>query len=209
MQKDGFEMKKILPLLAISGVMSILSACTYHEKSNFEFMPDMGYSPGYKGQEGMENGMRRQAPQGTIPRGYTAVGYTSESTGTSYPEFEDAEAAGRALKNPIARTKEHLLRGQKIFNSNCTACHGSMGEGDSAVVKRGYPMPPSLQSDKVRGWADGSIFHVITRGQNLMPSYASQIKPEDRWKVVHYVRAIQRAKKPTAQDLQAYEQDSH
>jgi len=34
-----------------------------------------------------------------------------------------------------------------------------------------------------------------------MPSYASQILPEDRWAVVHYVRALQRAAHPLPQDL--------
>jgi mono/diheme cytochrome c family protein len=64
-------------------------------------------------------------------------------------------------------------------------------------------MPPSLLSEKVRAWPDSRIFHIITRGQNLMPSYASQILPEDRWAAVHYVRALQRAAHPTAADLAA------
>jgi mono/diheme cytochrome c family protein len=34
-----------------------------------------------------------------------------------------------------------------------------------------------------------------------MSSYASQISPEDRWAIVHYIRAVQRAKKPTSEDL--------
>ena len=42
---------------------------------------------------------------------------------------------------------------------------------------------------------------MITRGQNLMPNYASQILPEDRWAVIHYVRALERAANPLPQDL--------
>ncbi|HZE19942.1 MAG TPA: cytochrome c, partial [Candidatus Angelobacter sp.] len=66
-----------------------------------------------------------------------------------------------------------------------------------------FPMPPSLLSEKVSGWPDGRIYHVITRGQNLMPSYSSQILPEDRWAVIHYVRALERAAHPLPQDLRA------
>ena len=40
-------------------------------------------------------------------------------------------------------------------------------------------------------------------GQNLMPSYASQILPEDRWAIILYVRALQRSKHPTPEDLRA------
>ena len=38
---------------------------------------------------------------------------------------------------------------------------------------------------------DGRIFHVITRGSGMMPAYAGQISPDDRWKAVLYVRALQ------------------
>jgi hypothetical protein len=42
-------------------------------------------------------------------------------------------------------------------------------------------------------YPDGRIFHVITRGQGLMASYAVQVLPEDRWAVILHVRTIQRA----------------
>ena len=71
------------------------------------------------------------------------------------------------------------------------------GQGDGYIVPK-FPRPPTLQSDKVRNWPDGNIYHVITMGQNLMPSYASQILPADRWAVIHYVRALQRSQHPTA-----------
>ena len=38
-------------------------------------------------------------------------------------------------------------------------------------------------------------FYVITHGQNLMQTYATQVSPEDRWAVVHYIRALQRSKR--------------
>jgi mono/diheme cytochrome c family protein len=64
-------------------------------------------------------------------------------------------------------------------------------------------MPPVLFSDKVVNWTDGRLYHTITMGQGLMPSYATQILPEQRWAIVHYVRALQRAARPTAADLAA------
>ena len=79
--------------------------------------------------------------------------------------------------------------------------------GDGSIVPK-FPRPPSLQSDKVRQWADGRIFHTITIGQNLMPSYATQISAGDRWAIIHYVRALQRAKHPTAEDLKVLNQES-
>ena len=38
---------------------------------------------------------------------------------------------------------------------------------------------------------DGQLFHVMTRGQGIMVSYAVQVGPEDRWRMVHYIRNLQ------------------
>ena len=45
---------------------------------------------------------------------------------------------------------------------------------------------------------DGQLFHVLTYGQNNMPSYASQLSREDRWNAILYVRTMQAAATPVA-----------
>lgn len=162
-------------------------ACGRHKEPNFTYMPDMAFSPAYKAQKALP----RPPVPGTIPRGYVPYRLTSH------------EEAGTALMNPLPMSRAILVRGQTIFNSYCLACHGPAGEGDGTVVPP-FPRPPSLQSDKIRGYPDGSIFHIISRGQNLMPSYASQISPDDRWAVIHYLRVLQRSKHPTPEDLKAF-----
>ncbi len=127
-------------------------------------------------------------PAGTVSR---------ESS--SYP-YRDVEVAGRELKNPLLPTEKNLKRGEFVFNTYCITCHGPRGEGDGHIVPK-YPRPPTLQSDKIRNYRDGSIYHVITMGQNLMPSYAAQVEPMDRWALIHYIRALQRSKNPLPQDL--------
>ncbi len=134
--------------------------------------------------------------QGTIPRGFEPYAFA-----------KDPEAAGRELKNPLRRTHAVLARGQALFNTYCIVCHGPQGEGNGTIIPK-FPQPPSLQSDKVRGWPDGRIYHVVSSGQNLMPSYASQIAPADRWSIIHYVRVLQRSKNPTSEDLKVAEQES-
>jgi len=48
---------------------------------------------------------------------------------------------------------------------------------------------------------DGEIFNTITNGKNTMMSYADKLSPEDRWAVVAYVRALQRAQQGTVTDV--------
>lgn len=45
------------------------------------------------------------------------------------------------------------------------------------------------------------IYHIITNGQNVMPSYASQISRDERWAIVNYIRVLQRAKNASNADL--------
>jgi len=136
--------------------------------------------------------VNRNPVPGTVPRGFTPYRLAQE----------DTVAAMRELSNPLPRTADVLGRGQRVFLNTCVVCHGELGDGQGYIVPI-YPMPPSLLSEKVRAWPDSRIFHIISRGQNLMPSYASQILPEDRWAAVHYVRALQRAAHPTPADLGA------
>ena len=39
------------------------------------------------------------------------------------------------------------------------------------------------------------------RGQNTMPSYADKFDEDERWAIVLYVRALQRALNPKPEDL--------
>lgn len=183
------ESVMLLVLMALCSCLIVLSGCR-HETPGFTYMPDMSFSPAYKAQE---EGSMRTPPAGTIARGHRP-----------YPYAADPEAAGVNLKNPLPRTAAVMQAGKNLFNTYCIVCHGPSGEGDGYVVPK-FPRPPTLQSDKIKNYPDGRIFHIITMGQNLMPSYASQIEPEERWQIIHYLRALYRSKHPTAQDLKAAE----
>jgi mono/diheme cytochrome c family protein len=174
------------------GLVLSLTGC-HHDKPNVIYMPDMVYSPAIKAQA---EGSMRMPVAGTVSRDFAP-----------YPYKDNPEKAAKELKNPVRPTAAILTRGQHVYNTYCIVCHGPGGEGDGSVVPK-FPRPPSLQSDKIRTLADGGIYHVITVGQNLMPSYASQIAPGDRWAVIHFVRTLQRSKHPTSADLNLSHQES-
>ena len=134
---------------------------------------------------------------GTLPRNYYP--YRFDYLGN---EIKDARAVGELLENPIPITKESLRRGQNRYNIFCIACHGPKGHGDGgAVGANRFPTPPSLHTDQARNYKDGTFYHHIVKGTGQMPSYADKLSPEDRWKTIHYVRALQRAMNPKPEDL--------
>jgi mono/diheme cytochrome c family protein len=126
--------------------------------------------------------LQRPVP-GTVPVGHLPFRYAATP--------EEAVRAGRELTDPFPATAATLARGQAVYQTFCWVCHGSTGQGDGPIIPR-FPNPPAYNSERVRAFPEGQIFHVITRGTAIMPSYAAQISPEDRWKVVRYVETLQR-----------------
>lgn len=121
-------------------------------------------------------------PEGSIPRGFTPFHYGSSPA--------EAERAGRELQNPWNPTPEVRARGEAVYKTFCVPCHGKAGQGDGPVIPR-FPTPPSLTAPHAISLPDGRIYHIIARGQGAMPSHAAQVLPDDRWKVVAYLRALQ------------------
>jgi mono/diheme cytochrome c family protein len=159
-------------------------------KPNFEFLPQMAHSPRYNAfarNPNFADGSTLQRPEpGTIPRGSMPLHYAATP--------QDALRAGEELKSPLdvsnVRARE---RGAFVFSNFCVVCHGAGGTGNGAVAQRGYPPPPSLLAEHAMKMKDGQLFHVLTYGQNNMPSYASQLSRDDRWNVIVYVRTMQAA----------------
>lgn len=179
--------------VALAASLALVGCTRQTEKTIIQYMPHMANTPILKPQRGYEGfgtgtGML-MPPDGTIARGHKPY------------RFESPEEADAKLKNPLTDSTATLARGQKIFTIYCQVCHGPRGHGDGPVVNP-FPIPKSLQSDDMLKWGDGHLFHVITKGQGVMPSYAQQIQPEDRWAVIRYVRALQRADHPTDADVQ-------
>ncbi len=169
-----------------------------YEHNSMQYMPNMHHTKVLIPQRGYDffaNGAgARVPPKGSLAQNQNPYAYTKETLAANVPR------AG----NPLPATHDVVIRGQKVFNNVCIVCHGASGQGDGSVVPP-FQKPPSLTSDKIRGYADSQIFHVITVGQNNMGAYAPVVRESDRWAVIHYIRALQRAANPTEEDLRTFE----
>jgi mono/diheme cytochrome c family protein len=104
---------------------------------------------------------------------------------------------------PFPVTPDVLARGQNRFNVYCTPCHGRVGDGNGFIPSRGLKRPPSYHIDRLRKVPLGYFFDVMTNGFGVMPDYAAQIAPRDRWAIAAYVRALQLSQNASAPDLPA------
>lgn len=131
----------------------------------------------------------REPVKGTVARGFIPE------------EFKDEpEKAGNFLINPLKVDKQNISLGKSKFLIYCSPCHGNFAKGNSRL-KTNFPKPPSLHSNKVRNWPDGRIYHVVTFGKGIMPSYAKQVTRKERWAIILYLRTLQRAFNPMEEDF--------
>jgi mono/diheme cytochrome c family protein len=105
-------------------------------------------------------------------------------------------------KQVVARSggmQAMLERGKQRFGIYCAPCHDNTGSGEGLVKRRAVAsgaaafVPPTFHQDRIRHMPDGQLFATISNGKSNMPPYAMQIKVDDRWSIVAYVRALQMA----------------
>lgn len=92
---------------------------------------------------------------------------------------------------PFSITRDVLERGKERYDIACAPCHGFTGEGDGMVVQRGFPAPPSYGIQRLREAPVGHFVNVMARGYGIMYPQAERVKPEDRWAIAAYIRALQ------------------
>lgn len=162
----------------------------------------------------------RPLPEGTVARSqlrddthlYTGklaqgqpAGETDQSQGVGATPSQNASVSaqyqGFADTFPFPIDERALDRGQERYNVYCSLCHGRTGDGLGMIVRRGYRQPPSYHDDRLRQAPVGYLFDVITNGFGAMPDYSAQIPPEDRWKIIAYIRALQLSRQGTVADV--------
>lgn len=111
---------------------------------------------------------------------------------------------------PVEVTSELMRRGRQRYNIHCATCHGRAGDGNGPVsvralaLEQGTWVPPtSIHAQHVREQPVGKLFNTITNGVRKMPGYGAQIKPEDRWAIVLYIRGLQRSRNASPADVPA------
>ena len=160
----------------------------------------------------------REPVAGTIARGYAGVantGYQSKKrkavlasmkgipiNGSVPYHFEDTEeerlrATAELIDNPFPITDDGLARGKELYETFCGICHGNKGDGNGYLVAEDnpnakYPAQPAiLINDEFTSTSNGRLYHAIIYGKNVMGGYADKMSYEERWQVVHYIRALQ------------------
>lgn len=138
----------------------------------------------------------------------TEAGAVPVMTGSENPDFLLRRGASAAL-NPVeahyrAADPESLISpfdptdpevieaGKKGYFLYCYMCHGPNHDGEATVGQSFAPLPTDLRSFRVQNLSDGQHFKEISYGipGKRQPALATTIFPDDRWRIVHYVKSL-------------------
>jgi len=137
----------------------------------------------------------RPIPEGTVSR---------ERGGLEPSFLTGMGPAGFLTELPVELTTDLLLRGQERYDIYCAPCHNYNGDGQGMIVQRGFPQPASFTAEqRLLDSPVGYYYNAITNGFGRMYSYASRVKPEDRWAISAYIKALQLSQNAQVSDVPA------
>jgi len=174
-----------------------------------EVFPDMDRQAKYKPQAPSkffaDGRADRPLPPAVVPRGRTAA------ADPAFLRTDDFLYRGRAPSGEFARgfppqigiDARFMERGREHYTIYCAPCHGALGDGQGITRAYGMITTASYHDDRIRQMPEGEIFNTITNGKNTMSAYGDKLTPQDRWAVIAYVRALERARMGMPADVPA------
>ncbi|WP_027125675.1 c-type cytochrome [Gelidibacter mesophilus] len=179
-------MKSLFKILVLMVVLVSLASCQNKSRPNYQFFPDMYEPIGYEAYgevEFLPEGMEAKLPaEGSVARGHKPFDIDGS--------IEGYNLAKATLVSPLDSTAIDSPRGGQLYDIYCGVCHGKKGDGQGILVKREKILGVPAFNDQGRALTQGSVYHTIHYGKNVMGSYANQLNEEERWQVVDYVMQL-------------------
>lgn len=209
--KPGYAILSLLLVVVI--VVSFAGFRGDHStRPPMELFPDMNYQDKVKDQVTsafFNDGVASRPPiDGTVAlempaqNDYWATGkWDSTHWGDGIPVHAVRDGA-RALQIDEA----NMNRGRERYTISCEVCHGGTGSGNGITSKYGLNSAANYNTDRIRQMTDGEIFNTISNGKGQMLGYAYNIAVDDRWRIIMYIRALQRSQNAAFADASSAEQ---
>lgn len=197
-------------LFVVIATLSILGIRGQHStKPPLMVFPDMDEQAKYKplmesSFEGWKDGrVCRPVPAGVVARGVDPHAVFEAAYAPSDLRVQTGkDASGAFLERiPVEPTNTLMQLGKEKYAMTCQLCHDPLGTADGLIGKFGLVGAANYHSDRLRLMPDGEIFNTISQGKGQMLPQSDQLSVEERWAVVLYLRALQKARKGTLADV--------
>jgi mono/diheme cytochrome c family protein len=204
----------LLALFVVCALVISIAGCRGSKSGRppIELFPDMDRQPKLRPQAWnafFENQRSSQLPvRGTVPQ----TGPVRVGTVEIYPFLDVPYNTGQVPGTtnfvellPVPVTTELMQRGRERYAIHCGLCHGAAGDGKGVTAKYQMVGMASFHDKRLVLMPDGEIFNTITHGKNLMGAYGPNVDVADRWAIVAYIRALQRSRLATIDDVPEHE----
>lgn len=159
----------------------------------FVVILQVNYAAGFPFNEDMVDG---QIKTGQIARPGEEKGI---ALGSIAREFGQDRASVLGLQNPLKADADSLWSGRRIFNAQCSACHGyysDSGERTASPVSKFVPTAPDLGAPEIAAKPDGHFFQYMHfGGVAVMPPYGYKLSTTEHWDIVNFIRVVQQSRK--------------
>ena len=102
----------------------------------------------------------------------------------------DASVDRRApqITNPIQPTDANLTAGMKVYQTNCTSCHGDIDHPHGMLADSLYPRAPQFVED-APDMQENQNFYIIQHGIRLsgMPAWKQTLSEQEMWQVTTFL----------------------
>jgi cytochrome c peroxidase len=91
-------------------------------------------------------------------------------------------------------TDRDVEAGRRYYTESCARCHGPDGRGMTRKAQLLKVKPGDLTAARPRATSDAALFAAITHGAPAreMPAFGDELDEDQRWKIVAYLRTLQR-----------------
>jgi mono/diheme cytochrome c family protein len=125
--------------------------------------------------------------------GTVAAWQQAASNAQEPPPAAAAKIPEEAAKqvNPVKATPASLAHIKKLYGYDCAMCHGKDGDGKGDLAdSMKLQLKDWRDAASLKDVTDGELFYIISKGRGKMPAGAEQMKPEEIWNMVIYVRSF-------------------
>ncbi|HWF13944.1 MAG TPA: c-type cytochrome [Candidatus Acidoferrales bacterium] len=106
--------------------------------------------------------------------------------------FYIRRASRAPISSPPANQQASIEEGDKLFGTECAACHGLSGNKPTDAGRWMYPRAADLTLADVKQYSDRELFWIIRNGIRFsgMPAFGNVEPDEHIWNLVQYVRTL-------------------
>ncbi len=118
----------------------------------------------------------------------------------------DASVDRRApeLRNPVSASDENLVAGMRMYQTQCSSCHGDIGHKHGMLAEALYPRPPQFMED-APDMPENQNYYILQHGIRLsgMPTWKQTYNEHQLWQITTFLSHMDKLPPAVSQQWKA------